>query len=126
MRPPAVLAKTAASIDRLSGGRFELGLGAGAFWDAIEAYGGQQRGGRESLEALDEAITVIRKVWSGERNLRFSGEHYQLEGAQAGPCRRTTSGSGSACTGLGHLNSRDESPMAGCRRSVVTWPRSPT
>ena len=85
LRPPAVLAKSAASIDLLSGGRFELGLGAGAFWDAIEAYGGLRRGGRESLEALEEAITVIRQVWSGERNLRFSGEHYHLAGAQAGP-----------------------------------------
>ncbi len=85
LRPPAVLAKTAASIDLLSGGRFDLGLGAGAFWDAIEAYGGRRRGPGESLEALEEAITVIRKVWSDERNLRFSGEHYHLSGAQSGP-----------------------------------------
>ena len=37
LRPPAVLAKAAASIDLLSDGRFEMGLGAGAFWDAIDA-----------------------------------------------------------------------------------------
>jgi alkanesulfonate monooxygenase SsuD/methylene tetrahydromethanopterin reductase-like flavin-dependent oxidoreductase (luciferase family) len=37
LRPPAVLAKTAATIGLLSGGRFDLGLGAGAFWEAIEA-----------------------------------------------------------------------------------------
>src|SRR5690606_8109303 len=43
LRPPAVVAKTAATIDLLSGGRFELGLGAGAFWEAIEAYGGPRR-----------------------------------------------------------------------------------
>lgn len=85
LRPPAVMAKAAATIDLLSAGRFELGLGAGGFWDAIEAYGGQRRGARESLEALEEAIAVIRKVWSGERNLRVSGEHYHLAGAQAGP-----------------------------------------
>jgi alkanesulfonate monooxygenase SsuD/methylene tetrahydromethanopterin reductase-like flavin-dependent oxidoreductase (luciferase family) len=85
LRPPAVMAKAAATIDLLSGGRFELGLGAGGFWDAIAAYGGPRRSPRESLGALGEAITVIRKVWSGERNLRFEGTHYQLAGAQAGP-----------------------------------------
>ena len=85
LRPPAVLAKAAASLDVLSGGRFELGLGAGAFWDAIEAWGGPRRGARESLDALSEAIKVIRQVFSGERNLRFDGEHYRLSGAQPGP-----------------------------------------
>ena len=85
LRPPAVLAKAAASLDVLSGGRVELGLGAGGFWDAIEAYGGPRRTPGEALEALGEAITVIRKVWSGERNLRFEGRHYRLAGAQSGP-----------------------------------------
>jgi len=79
------LAKAAASIDVLSGGRFELGLGAGGFWDAIEAYGGPRRTPGDALAALEEAIEVIRKVWSGERNLRFEGQHYQLRGAQSGP-----------------------------------------
>lgn len=85
LRPPAVLAKTAATIDRLSGGRFELGLGAGAFWDAIEAYGGPRRSPGASLAALEEAITVIRMLWSGERGLRFEGEHYRLAGSHSGP-----------------------------------------
>jgi alkanesulfonate monooxygenase SsuD/methylene tetrahydromethanopterin reductase-like flavin-dependent oxidoreductase (luciferase family) len=85
LRPPAVMAKAAATIDLLSGGRFELGLGAGGFWDAIAAYGGPRRGPGEALGALEEAITVIRQVWSGERNLRFAGAHYRLAGAQAGP-----------------------------------------
>ena len=85
LRPPAVMAKAAATIDLLSGGRFELGLGAGGFWDAIEAYGGPRRCPREALGALEEAITVIRKIWSGERNLRFEGTHYRLTGAQSGP-----------------------------------------
>jgi alkanesulfonate monooxygenase SsuD/methylene tetrahydromethanopterin reductase-like flavin-dependent oxidoreductase (luciferase family) len=75
----------AASLDVLSGGRFELGLGAGGFWDAIEAYGGPRRTPGEALAALDEAIRVIRMIWSGERNLRFTGAHYRLAGAQSGP-----------------------------------------
>jgi alkanesulfonate monooxygenase SsuD/methylene tetrahydromethanopterin reductase-like flavin-dependent oxidoreductase (luciferase family) len=85
LRPPAVLAKAAASIDILSQGRFDLGLGAGGFWDAIEAYGGPRRNPGSALQALAEAIEVIRKIWSGERNLRFEGQHYRLRGAHSGP-----------------------------------------
>src|ERR671918_1286512 len=59
LRPPAVLAKSAASLDVLSSGRFELGLGAGGFWDAIEAYGGTRRTPGESLDQLAEGIDVI-------------------------------------------------------------------
>jgi alkanesulfonate monooxygenase SsuD/methylene tetrahydromethanopterin reductase-like flavin-dependent oxidoreductase (luciferase family) len=64
LRNPAVLAKAAATIDLLSDGRFELGLGAGAFWDGIHAMGGPVRNGPESVEALEEAIAVIRAMWS--------------------------------------------------------------
>jgi alkanesulfonate monooxygenase SsuD/methylene tetrahydromethanopterin reductase-like flavin-dependent oxidoreductase (luciferase family) len=85
LRPPALLAKAAASLDLLSGGRVELGLGAGSFWEAIEAYGGPRRSPGAALGALAEAIEVIRKVWSGQRNLRFQGRHYRLAGAQSGP-----------------------------------------
>jgi alkanesulfonate monooxygenase SsuD/methylene tetrahydromethanopterin reductase-like flavin-dependent oxidoreductase (luciferase family) len=85
LRPPAVMAKAAASIDVLSGGRFEHALGAGGFWDAIEAYGGPRRAPRDALAALEEAIIVTRLVWSGQRNLRFNGEHYRLAGAHSGP-----------------------------------------
>ncbi|HJR91716.1 MAG TPA: LLM class flavin-dependent oxidoreductase [Acidimicrobiia bacterium] len=85
LRPPAVLAKAAASIDLLTGGRFELGLGAGSFWDAIEGYGGPRRSPGESLEALEEAMEVIRLIWSGERSLRYAGEHYELKGIHGGP-----------------------------------------
>jgi alkanesulfonate monooxygenase SsuD/methylene tetrahydromethanopterin reductase-like flavin-dependent oxidoreductase (luciferase family) len=85
LRPPAVLAKAAASLDVLSGGRAELGLGAGAFWEAIEAYGGPRRTPKEAIDALDEAITIIKELWSGERNLRVEGPHYHLRGARSGP-----------------------------------------
>jgi alkanesulfonate monooxygenase SsuD/methylene tetrahydromethanopterin reductase-like flavin-dependent oxidoreductase (luciferase family) len=85
LRPPAIMAKAAASLDVLSGGRFELALGAGGFWDAIEAYGGPRREPRDALAALEEAIQIIRLIWSGKRNLRFTGTHYHLAGAHSGP-----------------------------------------
>jgi alkanesulfonate monooxygenase SsuD/methylene tetrahydromethanopterin reductase-like flavin-dependent oxidoreductase (luciferase family) len=85
LRPPAVMAKAAATIDLLSGGRFELGLGAGGFWEAIEAMGGPARSGPESVDALEEAIEVIRLMWSGERSISFEGSHYRVKGVKPGP-----------------------------------------
>ena len=85
LRPPAMLAKAAATLDILSGGRLELGLGAGGFWDAIKAYGGPVRTPGESVTALEEAIQVIRLMWSGQHGIRFEGRFYKLEGAHSGP-----------------------------------------
>jgi alkanesulfonate monooxygenase SsuD/methylene tetrahydromethanopterin reductase-like flavin-dependent oxidoreductase (luciferase family) len=85
LRPPAILAKAAASLDLLSGGRVELGLGAGGAWEAIKAIGGPVRTPGESVAALEEAIQIIRLMWSGERNVRFDGKFYQLAGVQTGP-----------------------------------------
>jgi alkanesulfonate monooxygenase SsuD/methylene tetrahydromethanopterin reductase-like flavin-dependent oxidoreductase (luciferase family) len=85
LRDPALLAKASASIDVLSGGRFELGLGAGAFWEAIEAFGGARMTGKESVDALEEAIAILRACWSGERSVTFAGEHYRMHGAKFGP-----------------------------------------
>ena len=85
LRSPGLIAKQAASLDVLSGGRFELGLGAGAFWEAIGAMGGPIRSGREALEALEEAIRIIRVFWSGERTISFEGEHYSVKGLHPGP-----------------------------------------
>lgn len=85
LRPPAVLAKTAASLDTLSGGRFELALGAGAFWDAIGAMEGTVRSPKDAADALIEAIEVTRLMWSGERSVRYPGRHYRLAGVRPGP-----------------------------------------
>jgi alkanesulfonate monooxygenase SsuD/methylene tetrahydromethanopterin reductase-like flavin-dependent oxidoreductase (luciferase family) len=85
LRPPAMLAKAAASLDVMSGGRIELGLGTGAFWEGIHAMGGDKRTPGESVAALEEAIQVIRLLWSGRRGTRFEGDFYQLRGAHSGP-----------------------------------------
>ncbi|WP_394615837.1 LLM class flavin-dependent oxidoreductase [Lentzea sp. JNUCC 0626] len=85
LRPPAVLARAAASLDIISGGRVELGLGAGSFWDAIAAMGGPHRTPPESVEALKEAIAVIRALWTPGRGVRLQGKHYSLNGARPGP-----------------------------------------
>ena len=80
-----MLGRSAASLDVLSDGRVELGIGAGAFWDAIEAMGGPRRTPGEAVQALEEAIAVIRAVWRPGRTPRIDGEHYRLAGAKPGP-----------------------------------------
>jgi alkanesulfonate monooxygenase SsuD/methylene tetrahydromethanopterin reductase-like flavin-dependent oxidoreductase (luciferase family)/FAD/FMN-containing dehydrogenase len=87
LRQPAVLARSVASLDLLSGGRIELGLGAGGFWDAIEAMGGTRLTPGQAVDALDEAIDVIRGVWDAaeRRPLRAGGEHHHVDGAKRGP-----------------------------------------
>jgi len=85
LRHPAMLAKAAASIDLLSGGRFELGLGAGSFWDAIVAMGGPRRSPGEAVEALEEAVALLRLLWSDQRSVRFTGRHYRVAGVRPGP-----------------------------------------
>ncbi|MBX6762571.1 MAG: LLM class flavin-dependent oxidoreductase [Rubrobacteraceae bacterium] len=87
LRHPVLLARSAASLDLLSGGRIELGLGAGSFWDAIEAMGGPRRKPGQAVEALEEAIGIVRAVWdtSTRGGIYFEGEHYRIKGAKRGP-----------------------------------------
>jgi alkanesulfonate monooxygenase SsuD/methylene tetrahydromethanopterin reductase-like flavin-dependent oxidoreductase (luciferase family) len=85
LRLPSMIAKSAASLDLLSGGRVEIAIGAGAFWDAVEAMGGPRRSPKESVDALTEAIAILRAFWSGERSVTVEGEHYRLRGAKPGP-----------------------------------------
>jgi alkanesulfonate monooxygenase SsuD/methylene tetrahydromethanopterin reductase-like flavin-dependent oxidoreductase (luciferase family) len=87
LRPPAVLARSVASLDLLTGGRVELGLGAGGFWDAIEAMGGRRLEPADAVTALSEAIDVIRGIWhaDAEGRLVAGGAFHRVDGAKRGP-----------------------------------------
>ena len=87
LRPPAVLARSAASLDRLTEGRMALGLGTGGFWDAIVAMGADRRAPGEAVLALTEAIVVMREIWDTDTRggIFLDGEFYSLDGAARGP-----------------------------------------
>lgn len=79
-RPPAVLAKTAATLDRSSGGRLELGLGAGWNRPEYEAAGLPFPSAGIRLEQLGEAAELVRQMTRGDRTT-FQGEHFSVREA---------------------------------------------
>ena len=83
-RNPALLAKAATTLDHLSGGRFELGLGAGWHIHEASAYGYPFPDIGTRLDMLDEAAAVVRGLLDDDRTL-FAGKHYQLDDATCWP-----------------------------------------
>ncbi|HTE66310.1 MAG TPA: TIGR03621 family F420-dependent LLM class oxidoreductase, partial [Candidatus Binatia bacterium] len=83
-RHPAVLATEAATIDVLSGGRFELGLGAGWLRAEYEQTGIRYDSARTRIERLEEAVTIVKGLLAGER-VTFTGRHYSIADLEGRP-----------------------------------------
>lgn len=83
-RNPAYLAKVAATVDVISEGRLEVGIGAGWYEHEWRAYGYGFPPGRERLRMLEEGVQIFRQAWS-EGTVSFSGRHYQVDRAMVAP-----------------------------------------
>lgn len=83
-RNPAYLAKVAATVDIVSEGRLEMGIGAGWYEHEWRAYGYGFPTGRERLRQLEEGVQIFRQMWTTGRST-FSGQHYQTDGALCFP-----------------------------------------
>ncbi|WP_238006646.1 LLM class flavin-dependent oxidoreductase [Dactylosporangium sp. AC04546] len=85
LRPAAMLAKAAATLDVLTGGRFDLGVGAGAFPDAIAGMGGPPWRGAAAVAATAESLQVLRAALDARGPVALNGEHLRLAGYRPGP-----------------------------------------
>ena len=83
-RSPAHLAKIVATLDNISNGRVEFGIGAGWYEDEYRAYGYQFPSARERILRLDEGVQIIKRLWS-EDSTSFHGRYYSVEGAVCNP-----------------------------------------
>jgi F420-dependent oxidoreductase-like protein len=79
-RPPAMLAKITANVDVISGGRLDVGIGAGWSKREFDAYGYDYPTDGERLDMLEEAVQVLKAMWT-EDEASFIGKHYSVEGA---------------------------------------------
>jgi F420-dependent oxidoreductase-like protein len=83
-RNPALLAKIAAGVDQMSGGRLEFGVGAGWKEDEYRAYGYDYPPAGARVEQLRDALEITRRLWSEER-ATYQGKHYRVEAAVSAP-----------------------------------------
>src|SRR4029078_4850664 len=84
-RYPAILAKIAATLDVLSKGRLLMGIGAAWNEEESHAYGIAFPPVNERLSRLEEAIQIIRKMWTEEPSASFNGKYYQIHNAYCNP-----------------------------------------
>jgi alkanesulfonate monooxygenase SsuD/methylene tetrahydromethanopterin reductase-like flavin-dependent oxidoreductase (luciferase family) len=88
-RSPAVLARQAVSLDHMSKGRFELGIGSGSTPNELVAFGLTSAGAASRIERLGETLEVLRLLWSGDV-VEYQGAHHHLEGVSQLPTPLTT------------------------------------
>jgi F420-dependent oxidoreductase-like protein len=83
-RPPALLAKMAATLDVLSGGRLEFGYGAGWHEEEHRGYGYDFAAPAERIERMEEGLAIVRAMWT-DGTVLFHGDHHRIEGALCEP-----------------------------------------
>lgn len=83
-RSPALLAKMSSTLDAVSNGRLEFGIGAGWFEYEYKSYGYDFDGPSVRIEQLDESLTIIKKMWQKEKS-SFKGKHYSIKNAICSP-----------------------------------------
>jgi F420-dependent oxidoreductase-like protein len=99
-RNPAYLAKVAATVDVISEGRLEMGIGAGWYEHEWRAYGYGFPGAGDRLEALREGVEIMRQMWTTGYGT-YAGEHFSVDGAMCFPQPlQGTSSPGSKANGI--------------------------
>ncbi|MEV6648102.1 LLM class flavin-dependent oxidoreductase [Amycolatopsis sp. NPDC051371] len=88
LRPPAMLAKAAITLDAISGGRFDLGVGAGGYAPMVEGMGGAGLTGGAAVAAAAESVQILRRAVDAaaeDRTVTFSGSHHSVRAFRPGP-----------------------------------------
>ena len=83
-RQPSLAAKIGASVDVISGGRLDFGIGAGWYQQEFEAYGYEFPPAKDRIGMLREGVEIIKRMWT-DPDAEFEGRHYRIGGAQCDP-----------------------------------------